>query len=69
MGSGEKGNSVVIFAEAEVEGTGALVVGCLEWGNGETQYGCKMLAEIWDAVEEGIEAKGEELWAKRAGHL
>ena len=68
MGSSEKDNMVIIFAEAEVEGTSALRVGCSEWGNGEAKCGCEGLAELRDRVSEGIE--GEELWATdRAGHL
>jgi len=63
VGSGEKDEAVVICAEAEVEGAGALVVGCLERGGRSQAW----LAERGDAVD-GIE--GEELRAtNRVGHL
>jgi hypothetical protein len=45
VGSGQKG-AVVVFAEAEVEGAGALVVGRLERGDGEAERGREWLAEV-----------------------
>jgi hypothetical protein len=68
VGSGEKGDVIVVFAKAEVEGAGALVVGRIEWGDGEAERGRERLAELGDRVDEGIE--GEELRAtNRVGHL
>jgi len=72
VGSGEKDDaavvSIVVFSEAEVEGTGALVVGRLERGNEEAGRGREGLAGIGDGVDEGVE--GVELRAtKRVGHL
>ena len=61
MGSSEKGEAVVVFAEAEVEAADALVEGRLEQGNAEAERGRERLAELGDGVDEGV--KGEELWA------
>jgi hypothetical protein len=68
VGSGEKDNAIVIFANTEVEGTSALIVGRLERGDGEAKCGCERLAELRDGVSEGVER--EELRAScRPGHL
>ena len=67
MGNGEKDNAVVVFAEAKVEGPGALVMGRPERGDGEAERGCERLAKLGDVVDDGVE--GEELWASRVGYL
>lgn len=48
MCSGEKGDAIVLFAKAEVESTGALVVLRLGRGDGEAEPGCERLAEVGD---------------------
>ena len=68
MGSGEEGDAVIVTAEAEIERTGALIVGRLQRGDGEAERGREGLAELGDRVDEGVE--GEELRAThRARHL
>jgi hypothetical protein len=53
MGSGEKDDTIVVFAEAEIECAGALVVGRLERGDGEAERRRERLAELGDGVFEG----------------
>ena len=68
MGSSEENDAIVIFVKPEVEGTGSLKVGRLEWGNGEAKRGREGLAEVVDVVGEGV--GGDELRAgHRPGHL
>jgi hypothetical protein len=55
--SDEKGDTTIVFARAEVEGTGALVVGRLERGDGEAERGRERLAEFGDGVDEGVEER------------
>ena len=68
MGSSEKDNVLIIFAEAEIQGASALVVGCLERGNGKAKCRCKWLAELRDGVDKAVE--GVKLRATNGtGHL
>ena len=65
VAGGEKKDAVALAALAEVDGTRALVVRCLERSNLDAKRGSKGATKLGDGVDRGVE--GEKLWANRMG--